>query len=158
MNKNVWHSPAIPPSDYRNVLVKAVGYEDPFAANYFNGKWRADFDFESDYASFLDFDFEVEAWREIPTYEEPCLMTFRTAEEARYLSRQTISLAERGQYDKDFFEVRTLIIKATTTPNVWSVNIGIRPKKILEQLEILGFKISRQEDGTTVISWGKKNK
>lgn len=155
MNKNVWHPAAMPPSDYRNVLVKAVGYEDPFAANYFDGKWRADFDFESGYASFLDF--EVEAWREIPAYEESCPMTFRTADEARYLSRQTLGLEERGQYDKDFFEVRALIIKATTIPDVWSVNIGIRPKEILEQLELSGFKISEQEDGTTVISWEGEN-
>lgn len=150
---NTWKSGIMPPHTNRNVLVKAEGYPDIMVANYFNGSWRT----ASDFCECGGIEIEVEAWKEIPTYSKPCPLTFRSADEARYLSLQTLQLEKTGLYDKDFFEVRNLIINGTAQPDVWSINIGKRPEEIINKLNDAGFLTVKEEDGTYTISWDKED-
>lgn len=146
---NIWKSSIMPPHTPRNVLVKAKDYPDIMVANFFNGEWRTD----SDFCENGGVKIEVEAWKEIPTYNQPCPLTFRSADEARYLSLQTLQLEKIGLYDKDFFEIRNLILDGTGTPDVWSVNIGKRPKEIVDKLADAGFTIEEDMNGELIVSW-----
>lgn len=144
--KEIWVSALIPPADDRAVLVKTKELLDPEVASYYNGKWVFS---NSDFSD----DVTVEAWREVPKANGSLSMSFRTAEEARYLSRAALALENKGTYDCHFFEVRALIIKATTIPNVWGVNIGSRPIEIINKLLKSGFVVEEEEDGTYYVRW-----
>lgn len=145
--KEVWVSAIIPPDNDRSVLVMAEELLDPEVAQYYNGKWIFSC------SMYNDSDLTVTAWREIPEANGSLSMSFRTAEEARYLSRAALSLENRGIYDCHFFEVRALIMKATTVPNVWGVNIGVRPIEIIDKLLKSGFVVEEEEDGTYYVRW-----
>lgn len=148
----IWYNPSLPPVDSRNVLIKAKGYPDICTGFYSKGKWFSSCDFND---KDEPIELEVESWRDFPAFNEKKIYSFRSAEEARMLSQQVIQAEENNEYDMHFFEVRALIIKATSVPHVWSVNIGERPMYILEQLIASGFVVEECEDGTYEVSWDK---
>lgn len=152
-NSEVWFTPSMPPVNNRVVLIKAKEYPDIFTGYYEDGKWYSCNDFNETDNSI---EFDVVAWRDIPIFDETKkVLNFRNADEARHLSRQAIQMEEDNTYDMHFFEVRTLLIKATSVPHVWSVNIGERPMYIIEKLRSSGFIVEENEDGTYEVSWDK---
>lgn len=126
-------------------IVQAAGYPDPLIGWYNDGKWFIEDKFVND----TSIDIDVVAWRDFPPCEDVNKMprSFRSINEARYLTMLALDVIKRNDADKDFQEVRGLIYSAVTR-GLWTVDMGERPQIVIDALKEQGYHV----DGTK-ISW-----
>lgn len=136
------------PDNHRIVQMQIAELPDPTIGSYWDGVWKFE---EKDYDYLKTF--TPLAWREMaePYREEDEEYLFRTADEARTLSFNSLLRMRRGNPNQEFFDTRERILHATTLGQ-FEVILENISQNTIEGLEKAGYSVTQRKQ-SYVVSW-----